>query len=219
MNSRSIEVAQQKAPGFVPPVISRVAAWCAMSPEQRQDAVRGMLWGYDNEKLNETELVELVTSQHGYPLGQRFIETLSCGFEPNGGGPIRSFASHCVRFGRIDALEQLVETPYPVVAGATILTASHWLDRLCTRTTKEGAVITWTLFQHALGAPPAQARLLFELALKHQADHPQVAETIASGEANASILIELVMSKRIAEQAATDAASGPSRPLRRPRVV
>jgi hypothetical protein len=179
-----------------------------MLPEHRADVVKAMVWGYDDDRLSLGELVELVTGEHGSDLAQRFVETLGQGMQSPGGGPIASFARVCIRFGRMDVLEQLVTTSKPVVAGAVILTRSAWLDRLCTRTTATGAVITFSPYQTGLELSPREARAVFAFALKHQPEHPHLAEAMAAGTANSAILTELVMARHISRP--TDSANARS---------
>jgi hypothetical protein len=160
--------------------------------------------------------VELVRGFHGPEAQALFVETVTDGLTPPESDRVASFASLCIRFGRWDALERMVEaaTDGAVVSGGRALTPSGWLDLLATRNANDGKRITFTLFDMAAQQGPAQARRILEFALKYQPEHPDIDTHLDKGGPAAAVLTEVLMQRRLANPGCAP-SSPPKTHLRR----
>ena len=181
-----------------------------------QRALRNMLWGYETEALSLDELVEVVRGFRGTEAQALFVKAATDGLIPPESDRVASFASLCIRFGRWDALERMVEAAADaaVVSGGHALTPSGWLDLLATRNTTDGKRITFTLFDMAAQQGPAQARRILEFALKYQPEHPDIDAHLDKGGPAAAVLTEVLMQRRLATPVKA-AAAVQAAPLRR----
>lgn len=175
----------------------------------RQQAVRNMLWGYESEALSIDELVELVRGFHGLEAQALFVQTVTDGLTPPQSDRVASFASLCIRFGRWDALERMVEAAADgaVVSEGHAHTTSGWLDLLATRNTNDGKRITFTLFDLASQQGPAQARTILNFALRYQPQHPGIDVLLGRGGPVAAVLTETLMQRRLAGPGESDSAA------------
>jgi hypothetical protein len=162
---------------------------------------------HDASTTTDSDLVDIVTGVHGYEVAQRFIDTLSRGIRVPF-GLHDTFAGICLKSSGarpwLDLLVAVVSPVKFVVAGATILTPSQWLKRLCTRVDASGAMHSHSLFW--LGAnlkgQPERTRAAFEFGLRYDPEHPDIAKVVAAGEEHGAILMELLMERNITPSAA-----------------
>jgi len=182
----------------------------------RQQAVRNMLWGYENEAFSLDELVELVRGVHGPEAQSLFVQTVTDGITPPQSDRVASFAWLCIRFGRWDALERMVDAAADgsVVSGGRVLTPSAWLDLLATRVANDGDRITFTLFGIAAQQGPAHGRRILDFALKYQPEHPDIEAHLDKGGSAAAVLTEALMHRRLSASS-EEASKAPASRRRR----
>ncbi|MFK4705701.1 hypothetical protein ABIC83_002540 [Roseateles asaccharophilus] len=158
---------------------SKAARFIAMDHEVRGEAIGKMLWGYEDEALTKTDLIDILKIKHGLPVAQAFFDTMSAGFKIPASSFTHSFASACARYEAyqtleevLDCLDELKHLACPPQAA----TATDLLDHLSTRIGDAGDQIYFSMFQlAAAGLTEGRSSRLFAFALKHQPAHPHIA--------------------------------------------
>lgn len=188
----------------------------SMTTTQRDSAVRNMVWGYENEALLLSELIGLIRGKFGETAQNLFTNTLTKGLEQPNSTRLISFASVCALYSNWDTLEQVTTAAMDgtvKLAGEPVaVSVSDWLDKLASRSGIDvyytGATnynihvrstkFVFDLYRMAAQFGPDRARSLFDIALRHQPDHPSIAKVMEAGGSSGAVLAEVLMERKIA---------------------